>query len=90
MGEVPFIREHDDKVRKGCLKLCRPTSSKVYERGFNDALWQLLSQCIYREPSAQPSFHTIQARLSPMKKAELSSQTLDPGRNFALQPLLLH
>ncbi|KIM56569.1 hypothetical protein SCLCIDRAFT_1220254 [Scleroderma citrinum Foug A] len=79
MGEVPFIREHDDKVRKGCLKLCRPTSSKVYERGFNDALWQLLSQCIYREPSARPSFHTIQARLSPMKKAELSSQTLDPA-----------
>ena len=81
-GETPFIGEPDDKVRGGCLELQRPTSSQVDGRGFNDALWKLLSECISREPSARPRFQFIQARLSSMTKGELSSQSLDPGRTL--------
>ena len=81
-GETPFIGEPDDKIRGGCLELQRPTSSQVDERGFNDALWKLLSECISREPSARPPFQRIQARLSSMTKAEPSSQSLDPGKNL--------
>ncbi|KAF8132412.1 kinase-like domain-containing protein [Boletus edulis] len=70
VGEVPFIREHDDVVFEGLLELQRPTWKKVYERGFNEVLWQLLSECISREPNSRPRFKTIQKQLSSMEKAE--------------------
>jgi len=77
-GETPFIGEPDDKVWGGCLELQCPSSSQVDGRGFNDALWKLLSECISHEPSARPRFQFIQARLSSMTMAESSSQSLDP------------
>ncbi|KAF8437918.1 kinase-like domain-containing protein, partial [Boletus edulis BED1] len=67
-GEVPFIREPDEFVEEGLVKLHRPASSKVYERGLNDALWQLLSDCISSQASSRPRFKMIQAQLHILKK----------------------
>ena len=90
-GETPFIGEPDDKVRRGCLELQCPTSSQVDGRGFNDALWKLLSGCISREPSARPRFQRIQAHISLMRKAESSSHRLGSGRTLLkiVTPLLI-
>ncbi|KAF8137687.1 kinase-like domain-containing protein [Boletus edulis] len=78
-GEVPFIREPDSSVAEGRVELHRPTSSKVYEHGFNDTLWRLLSDCISREPLARPRFKTIQEHLYSIKKAEPSDLSVHAG-----------
>ncbi|KAF8122164.1 kinase-like domain-containing protein [Boletus edulis] len=78
-GEIPFMGEPDDLVWEGRVDLHRPTSSKVYERGFNEALWQLLSDCISREPNARPRFKTIQEHLCSIQKAESSAQSVYPN-----------
>ncbi|KAF8443898.1 kinase-like domain-containing protein [Boletus edulis BED1] len=83
-GEVPFITDPDDVVWEGRIELQRPTSNKAYERGFNEVLWQSLSECISREPNSRPRFKTIQEQLSSMKKAEKkvepSGTEVDAGR----------
>ncbi|KAF8551582.1 kinase-like protein [Imleria badia] len=78
--EVPFIMEPDHLVQEGRVELHRPTSSKVYERGFNDTLWQLLSDCISREPSVRPRFKAIQEQLSSIKKVEPAIKSVSPGK----------
>ncbi|KAG6377320.1 kinase-like domain-containing protein [Boletus reticuloceps] len=86
-GEGPFIGVIDDVVWEGRLELQRPTSNKAYERGFNDVLWQLLSECISREPNSRPRFKTIQEQLSSMKKAELPAQSVLPNSPLGLEDI---
>ncbi|KAF8437938.1 kinase-like domain-containing protein [Boletus edulis BED1] len=84
-GEGPFIMVPDDVVWEGRLELQRPTSNKAYERGFNEVLWQLLSECISREPNSRPRFKTIQEQLSLMKKAEPPAQSVLPDSPLGLE-----
>ena len=67
-------------MQEGRVELLRPARNEVYERGFNESFWKLLSDCISRDQSARPRFKMIQEYLRSMKKAEPSTQLENLGK----------